>query len=87
MTHLVYVLISEKTGRAYIGSSHEVGQRLALHNSGKVTATKYQIPFRLAYTEEYPTRAEARQREAWLKRQKSRVLLDELIAKNQSSVG
>jgi putative endonuclease len=70
-----------------IGSSENVDDRLNLHNAGKVTATKYQRPFRLVYTEEFQTRADARRREAWLKRQKSRILLDELIAKGQGSVG
>ena len=87
MSHFVYVLLSEKTGRAYIGSSDDVAARLNLHNLGKVTATKYQRPYQLAYTEEFETRTEARQREAWLKKQKSRILLDVLIAKKQGSAG
>ncbi len=87
MSHFVYVLLSDKTGRTYVGSSEDVAARLSLHNAGKVTATKYQRPYRLVYTEEFETRTPARQREAWLKRQKSRVLLDELIANSQRSVG
>ena len=87
MPYFVYVLISEKNGRAYIGSCEDVSVRLSRHNGGKVTATKHQLPYRLAYTEEFDTCGEARKRESWLKRQKSRVLLDELIETSRGLVG
>ncbi len=81
MAYYVYILVSEKTGRYYVGSSEDVHNRLELHNAGKVQATRYLRPLRIAYTEEFESRLIARRRELQLKRWKSRRVLDELIAK------
>ena len=80
MSHYVYILLSEKTGRYYTGSSQDVEARLQYHNAGRVKATKYQRPFQVVYTETHETAQAARSREYQLKRQKSRRLLEELIA-------
>ena len=79
--YYVYILVSEKTGRYYIGSSGNVLARLDLHNLGKVEATRYQRPFRIVYTEQYLEGQQARARERQLKRQKSRRVIDELTQK------
>jgi predicted GIY-YIG superfamily endonuclease len=82
------VLRSEASGRFYIGSSQDIGRRLEYHNTGKVKATRYLRPLALAYQEAYVTGKEARQREYYLKRQKSRRVLEALIsARVVSSVG
>jgi len=77
--HYVYILRSERNGRLYIGYSQDVERRLGHHNSGRVTATRYLRPLRLAYVEPHQTLTQARQREYYLKRQKSRKVLEELI--------
>jgi putative endonuclease len=78
--HFVYILRSEANGRFYIGSSHDVKKRLEYHNTGRVKATRYLRPLALAYQEAYLTAKEARQREYYLKRQKSRRFLEALIS-------
>ena len=75
----VYVLRSVRTGRYYIGSTHDVGRRLAEHNRGKSASTKGFRPWELAHSEQFEHLAQARQREAYLKAQKSRAFLDSVI--------
>ena len=78
--HYVYILRSEASGRFYVGSSQDIRKRLDYHNAGKVRATRYLRPLALAYQEAHVTAREARQREYYLKRQKSRRVLQALIS-------
>ncbi len=80
--HFVYILQSDRNGRFYTGQASDVQVRLKEHNSGRVKATKYMMPWRLVYSEAFNTATEARQREYYLKSQKSRKFLEALIAKN-----
>ncbi len=79
----VYILKSTRNGRYYIGHTKDLTQRIAMHNAGRVTATKHLKPWVLVYTEEYADATAARKREWYLKRLKSRKALEGLI----SSVG
>ncbi len=67
MLFFVYILKSTKDNKFYIGQTNNLEKRLLRHNSGKVTATKNRRPFILVYKEEYKSRAEAMQREKYLK--------------------
>ena len=80
----VYILKSVKSDRYYIGFSQDLERRLGEHNSGKVRATKYSRPWQLVYSEEHADATSARQREQQLKRMKSRVYLDALMAERGS---
>ena len=67
----VYVLISECTGKRYVGQTGDLARRLAEHNTPQHNPRKHtsrnQGPWRLVLSEEYLTRAEAMRREKWLK--------------------
>ncbi|MFA7254261.1 MAG: GIY-YIG nuclease family protein [Patescibacteria group bacterium] len=63
----VYVLISEKDRRLYIGTTSGLKQRLEKHNSGYVIATKNRRPFKLLYYEAYSEITDAKRREKYLK--------------------
>jgi putative endonuclease len=63
----VYVLRSDMDGHRYIGMTENVANRLAEHNAGRVRSTASRRPFRVELVEEFLTRAEARQREKYLK--------------------
>lgn len=65
--YYVYILKSKKDKRLYIGYTNNLIERLAMHNAGKVTATKYRIPLGLVYYEAYRSRKDARKRERMLK--------------------
>lgn len=75
----VYILQSEKNGSYYVGYSHDVFSRLAMHNAGKVSATRYKRPYRIVYTEQYENETDARKREYSIKAKKSRVFIEKLI--------
>jgi putative endonuclease len=68
---VVYVLVSEATGKRYIGQTDDLDRRIAEHNDPDHNPRKFTSrnvgPWRLAYSETFPTRAEAMARERWLK--------------------
>jgi putative endonuclease len=66
MNHF-YVLLSEKDGRLYKGSTSNLDKRFSDHNRGRVEATKNRRPLQLLYTEEFVTYAEALAREKYTK--------------------
>ena len=63
----VYILRSASDGTHYYGSTKDIASRLREHNAGKVRSTKGHRPYTLIYSEEYPSRAEACQRERFFK--------------------
>lgn len=77
----VYILLSEATGRRYTGSSNDLERRLHEHNSGQSPATRHGVPWRLVYSEPYPTKAEAYRRERYFKTGKGRDELEALLQK------
>ncbi len=77
--YTVYVLKSIKNGQRYVGYTSDLQRRLKEHNSGQNISTKGHIPYKLMYTEEYKTLAEALKREHFLKSGSGRELVDEII--------
>ncbi len=75
----VYILKSVNTGRYYVGCTDDLERRLREHNNGKSGSTKAFRPWRFAHSEYFKTLAQARQRERYLKAQKSRLLLTKVI--------
>ena len=65
--YYVYVLLSEKDGRFYTGSTNDLKRRLDEHNAGKVESTKRRKPFLPIYYEAWINEKDARQREKYLK--------------------
>ena len=63
----VYILYSASRRHTYVGCSENWSDRLATHNSGRVTATRSGIPWRLVHLEEVDTLLLARRRESYLK--------------------
>jgi putative endonuclease len=43
--HWIYVLLSLKDGKRYIGYTGDINQRLREHKEGKVFSTQYRRPF------------------------------------------
>ncbi|HBM16095.1 MAG TPA: endonuclease [Lentisphaeria bacterium] len=67
---MFYLIYSEKTSRYYKGHCENIELRLKQHNSGKTKSTKNGIPWHLVYYEEFPTRAEAIDKEQYYKQLK-----------------
>ena len=65
--YFVYVLLSEKDGKKYVGFTKNLAQRFEQHNSGYVTSTKYRRPLKLIYYEACLNKDDATHREKYLK--------------------
>jgi putative endonuclease len=74
----VYVLASGKPGRRYVGSSGYLPNRFTRHNAGDVKSTRHGVAWGLVHSEAFATRAEAVQRQRFLKTGKRRDELDRL---------
>ena len=59
----VYVLLSGKDQKYYIGFTTDIERRLLEHNQGKVKSTKHRCPFELIYYEAYVDKRDAQGRE------------------------
>jgi len=84
MNYVVYILKSESTGRFYVGSTDDLAQRVREHNTGKSRATRNRGPWHLCWSRQFSTRAEAVRFERYVKSQKSRRVIEDLI---RSSMG
>ena len=67
MDYFVYVILSSKRDWIYVGLTNNVQRRMKEHHLGRNFSTKAYAPFRLLFTEIYPTRVDARIREKYLK--------------------
>ena len=65
--YYVYILLSTKDGKLYIGSTPDLKKRIEKHNHGYVLATKYRRPIKLIYYEGYLHTRDAKRREIFLK--------------------
>ncbi len=78
--YTVYTLYSEQFNKIYIGQTENIERRMFEHNNGLLSIySKRYKPWKVVYTEEYPTRAEAMKRERQLKSQKGREFIWKII--------
>ncbi len=77
--YYVYILKSAKCNKYYIGCSYDLEARLKQHNSGSSRWTRDKGVWELVYQERCLNKGEALKREKFIKRQKSRVYIDNLI--------
>jgi putative endonuclease len=63
----VYILRSKEDGDLYVGCTNNLKRRFALHNAGKVYATRRRYPLVLLYYEAYLNKFDAYERERYLK--------------------
>ena len=78
--HYVYVLVSEKDAKYYIGSTADLQRRFLEHNQGKVTSTKFRRPLVMLCYEAYSSKAIAQRRELFLKSSDGRKDLNKRFA-------
>ena len=62
-----YVLLSEKDGEFYIGSTSDFGERFQQHNKGRVRSTAHRRPLSLIYYEGCLSADDTARRERYLK--------------------
>lgn len=63
----VYLLLSQKDNKTYLGSTTDLDTRINEHNSGLCRSTKFRRPLKLIYSEKYDEIRNARNRERFLK--------------------
>jgi putative endonuclease len=85
MEYSVYILESEKNGRYYVGATRDLASRITEHNLGLSPSTKDRGPWKLVYEESFPSLSEARFRERQLKKRKSKIYLQSLIAQHNGT--
>ncbi len=83
MPFYCYIFFSEKLNKYYVGSTTDMPRRLEDHNRGKEKFTKTGCPWVLVHAEIFTELLDARRRETYIKKQKSRKYIETLI----SSVG
>jgi predicted GIY-YIG superfamily endonuclease len=66
MWHYVYILENE-TGRQYVGSTTNIGNRLHKHNKGDVPHTAKFRPWKVVYASSFPSKKQALEFEKYLK--------------------
>jgi putative endonuclease len=77
--YFVYFLQSIKDASYYIGVSDNVERRLHQHNNGESKSTASKIPWLLKRIEEFPDINLAYKRERFLKKMKSRKIIERVI--------
>ena len=79
MFYYTYVLRSIKDEQLYIGFTNDLKNRIAMHNTGKVDATKSRRPLELVYYEACKEEKLALKREKYFKTGYGRRFLKERI--------
>ena len=68
----VYILLSQKDNKRYIGCTENLDRRVDEHNSGLVKSTKNRRPLKLIYFEEFENKSGAMKREKEIKAKKGK---------------
>lgn len=76
--YFVYVIRSLNHNTRYVGSTHNIEERLKEYNSDKCRYTKGRSPWILVYYEKHDSRSEAMSREKFLKSGKGREFLNKV---------
>ena len=79
--YYTYILYSKTRDRYYIGHTKDILLRLQRHNEGWSKSTKSGIPWIVVYSEEYSTKSEAMKREYQIKKNTSRIFIEDLSKK------
>ena len=80
MQAFVYILFSQALNKYYVGSTPDPDRRIAEHNRGKEKFTKTGVPWVLVYKEVFSDLKQARQREKYIKKMKSKKYIETLIS-------
>ena len=73
--YFVYILLSEKDNKRYIGCTENLDRRLSEHNSGLVKSTNNRRPLKLIHFEKYISKSDAMKREKKIKAKKRKFII------------
>ena len=77
--YCVYVLISLKDLKTYVGYTTDLQERLKAHFNGDVPSTAPRRPFRLIYCEYHHAMSDAKRREHYLKTSAGKAALKRMV--------
>jgi len=77
--YYVYILISLKDDKFYIGSTSDLVKRINEHQKGQVLSTKNRLPFKLIFYEAYLNKYDAIRREDYFKTTKGKQTLRNML--------
>jgi putative endonuclease len=75
----LYILTNDQD-KFYVGSTNDLGRRLKEHNFGNNKSTKFGIPWKIVFSQEYDSIDTAREAENRIKSFKSKVILKKIIS-------
>ena len=75
----MYVLISRRDGRLYVGSTSDLERRITDHSTGKNISTASRRTLALVYFEGHLNKSDALRRERYFKTAKGKVTLKQMI--------
>lgn len=73
--HYVYILLSLKDKKFYIGLTNNLERRLEEHRQGKNISTSKRLPLKLIYYEAHLSKEDAERRERYFKTDKGKLTL------------
>ena len=82
LKYYIYILYSKLIDKYYIGQTYNIDLRLLRHNLKTTKYTKRTNDWKLVYSEIFETRADAMNREKYIKKMKSRKYIEGLITGN-----
>jgi putative endonuclease len=74
----VYILFSKSIQKYYVGSTHDLNDRIKRHNAGESNYTRKGAPWDLIHVIEMSTRAEAMQFEKRIKKRGIKRFIDDI---------
>ncbi len=80
MCYSLYILYSPRINRYYVGISQSPEQRLISHNEYPKGWTKRGVPWELVFKKRFSSKSEALYWEHFIKKQKSRILIEQIIS-------
>ncbi len=83
MRYSVYILENPE-GEFYKGHTSDLASRIDRHNAGRSKYTKGKGPWKLVYSEDFETKAEAVRRELQIKKWSRNMILNLIRANNQT---
>jgi putative endonuclease len=75
MSWTVYAIQSQVRNYIYVGMTSDLQEWIGRHNGGRERTTRPYKPFRVIFTEQFESRAEARKKEKYLKSGSGKELL------------
>lgn len=87
MKYYIYILLSLKDKRFYIGFTSDLKNRLSEHAKGRVSSTKNRRPLKLIHYEYFIDKADAKAREVFLKSGFGRNQLKESLKRTLEKLG